>query len=561
MSYTVDRLIDVIENVRPKPRSCVKFPCGICNKSVKNNHKAIQCDSCDLWIHIGCNDILGTEYERLKTDDDPWYCLLCVLKYNLDNVPFTRCDNSELSNINISNSMRFLESLPNVEIVNDASQFSNVTSNEASIEIPSKSCSKYYSIKDFKILNISKSFNIFHSNINGLESKLDNLYEFLSGTSNKIDILTFTEISEKEAIGFISNVEIDGYQKFHTPSKSSKGGTAIHVNKYFDSMERSDLNINSLEYESSWIEIKNTRSKNIVIASIYRHPHNNFNEFFQYLESCLSQVTKENKELYICGDFNFDLLKIDTDHYTQHFFNLLCSYGFLPHILQPTRVTDNTASVIDNIFSNNIQDNIICGNILLTLSEHFSQFLFVERENVDLKEINIYLRDYSTFSSESFRDDVSIQNWVYSHDNIHDSFNDFYNKLEGSVNKHAPLKKLSPKEIKLKNIPWLSAEIQKLIKIRNKVFARKKRQPNNESCKRLYNLLRNRVNREIKKSKKQYYADYFAANVNNIKKTWVGIRKIVNIKKTSIKTSQLNIGGKIIVDDKDLATNFNDFFC
>ena len=34
----------------------------------------------------------------------------------------------------------------------------------------------------------------------------------------------------------------------------------------------------------------------------------------------------------------------------------------------------------------------------------------------------------------------------------------------------------------------------------------------------------------------------------------------MNIKKTSIKTLQLNIGGKIIVDDKDLATNFNEFF-
>ena len=41
--------------------------------------------------------------------------------------------------------------------------------------------------------------------------------------------------------------------------------------------------------------------------------------------------------------------------------NLLCSYGLLPHILQPTRVTDNTATVIDNIFSNNLQDNIISG--------------------------------------------------------------------------------------------------------------------------------------------------------------------------------------------------------
>ena len=77
----------------------------------------------------------------------------------------------------------------------------------------------------------------------------------------------------------------------------------------------------------------------------YRHPHNNFNGFFQYIENCLIQVVKVNKELYI---------------------------------LQPMRMTDKTATVIDNIFSNNIQDNINCGNILLTMSEHFTQFFSVK---------------------------------------------------------------------------------------------------------------------------------------------------------------------------------------
>ena len=103
MSCSIDRIIGILETNRPKPGRCVKFPYGICNKTVKNNHKAIQCDSCDPWINIGCNDILDTEYEHLKTDD-LWYCLVCVLKYNLDNEPFIRCDNSELTNINISNS-------------------------------------------------------------------------------------------------------------------------------------------------------------------------------------------------------------------------------------------------------------------------------------------------------------------------------------------------------------------------------------------------------------------------------------------------------------------------
>ena len=59
----------------------------------------------------------------------------------------------------------------------------------------------------------------------------------------------------------------------------------------------------------------------------------------------------------------------------------------------------------------------------------------------------------------------------------------------------------------------------------------KKRQPNNENHKRLYNLLRNRVTREIKKAKKQYYAEYFANNVNNAKKLGKVFEKLLTLKK------------------------------
>ena len=78
--------------------------------------------------------------------------------------------------------------------------------------------------------------------------------------------------------------------------------------------------------------------------------------------------------------------------------------------------------------------------------------------------------------------------------------------------------------------------------------------------KKNYNTLRNKVNREIHKSKKDYYSNYFQNNLNNSKKVWEGIRKIVNIKKVSAKTSQLKVGNKIIENDKELATTFNEFF-
>ena len=181
MSFSIDHIISIVDNNRPKPRSCVKFPCGICNKTVKNIIKQYNVTLAIFGFTLDANGVSYTKYEHLKTDLNPWFCLVCCLKYNLDNVPFTRCDNSELININNSNSMRFLESLPTVEIINEATKFSFMSSNDASIELPSKSCSKYYSVNDFQLLNISNNFNIFHTNINGLESKLDILNEVFQG--------------------------------------------------------------------------------------------------------------------------------------------------------------------------------------------------------------------------------------------------------------------------------------------------------------------------------------------------------------------------------------------
>ena len=65
------------------------------------------------------------------------------------------------------------------------------------------------------MLNKKSNLNMFHSNINGLASKLDNLLEFLAGSSTKLDIVTITETSEKEDIGFLINVEIEGYEIYH----------------------------------------------------------------------------------------------------------------------------------------------------------------------------------------------------------------------------------------------------------------------------------------------------------------------------------------------------------
>ena len=256
-----------------------------------------------------------------------------------------------------------------------------------------------------------------------------------------------------------------------------------------------------------------------------------------------------------------DLQQIETNNHNQQFYNMLCSYGFLPKIIQPTRVTENTSSLIDNIFSNNIIDETKSGNILLTLSEHFSQFVSVIRERLDYRNIRRFQHVYSKFHAEIFRDDVSIQTWNTNLNNANDLFSDFHHKLKGCVDRHAPIKQLTPKEVKLTNKPSITPEISKMIKIRNKTFACKKRQPNNENISRLYNLIRNRVSRELKKSKKRYYHDYFEENKMNIKNIWSGIREIMNIRNSKpYKISQLKVGGNFINNTKEICNKLNEYF-
>ena len=72
--------------------------------------------------------------------------------------------------------------------------------------------------------------------------------------------------------------------------------------------------------------------------------------------------TEKNKIIAIMGDFNCDMLKIDQDGETCDFFDLMLANGFRPLILQPTRVTLSTATLIDNIYINDIGSSSVEGH-------------------------------------------------------------------------------------------------------------------------------------------------------------------------------------------------------
>ena len=154
-----------------------------------------------------------------------------------------------------------------------------------------------------------------------------------------------------------------------------------------------------------------------------------------------------------------------------------------------------------------------------------------------------------------------IQQWRQDTDDPNLLTYDLVSKLDACAERHAPTQKLNLKEVKFALKPWITPEIQNLIRVRNRLFERKKRQPENDHVNEIYNRARNRVSRLLEKSKKQHYESYFDEMNTNMKKTWEGIRKIVNVKKsTKFSISHLNINGRIVDEPGDVANSFNNFF-
>ena len=120
---------------------------------------------------------------------------------------------------------------------------------------------------------------------------------------------------------------------------------------------------------------------------------------------------------------------------------------------------------------------------------------------------------------------------------------------------------MSSHELKSKFKPWITERIQKKIKHRNKLFSKKKSNPNDEYIKKAYNRFRNSINRDIKLSKKQYYSTFFENCKNDMSKMWKGIKTLVNAKSVlSSLTPQIISNNRTIDDPKEVCETFNNFF-
>ena len=296
---------------------------------------------------------------------------------------------------------------------------------------------------------------------------------------------------------------------------------------------------------------------------IYRHPNGNIQNFMEYLNKITDKIHRESKYCIMMGDFNLDLLKFESHQDTDNFLNTLNLFCFQPFILKPTRITDHSSTLIDNIFFNSLDHSTLSGNIVYDLTDHLPNFLIITKISGNKKNTNIFKRDFSHFDEQLLNVEVQSFDWegmISSNSDPNQMFDLFYTKLSGIIDAHIPIKKLSKRELKIKYKPWITRAIRVSIQEKNRLY-KKYLKTKSAYYHAKFKLYRNKINHLLKLSKRQYYNDYFNVNISDSRRIWKGIRRLVILKpQTLSKPTKLILNNSEICDSKSIANTFNSYF-
>ena len=173
--------------------------------------------------------------------------------------------------------------------------------------------------------------------------------------------------------------------------------------------------------------------------------------------------------------------------------------------------------------------------------------------------------DFSKFNKGNLLNDFENLDLAFLNEScldINAKFNRFLSILDESVETRAPLRRLTKGDIKFRNKPWINSKIQKMMRIRDRLLEKLKKN-NDQSLKDLYKKFRNRVSDSLRESKTSYFYNYFHKNSNSMKQLWSGIKSVINIRQSSninVISKLKDSNGNISSDPAVVANIFNKFF-
>ena len=570
--------------------SCAAFyPCKVCSKHCyydSIHQPFITCSSCESRVHMKCSKLTRSQLNKIGLKN-PYLCSTCVST----NLPFIKLSKNVLENTLLGeNSRSKTGACTNssnkccvlcVQCHTECEECTVCPNNYRVCSECTMECS-YFDINELNTTFTNKNaISLIHANLRSLRKNLSIFEQMLNRLDRKPDVICITETKLRETIMSDSDknevnlpvneldaIKLPGYEFYHTISTTNAGGAGLYVSNMCEHKIRNDLDIKiDGECEAKFVEIitANASIKNVIVGSIYRHPHDNHQEFLSDISEKIECIQKKC-HVAILGDININT-KENSDKNTQDYKNTLLSLGLRNTINLPTRITESTDTILDHILTNVNAESIVSGVVTQDVSDHLPICavlkLSAKRPHSSCK----YVRKFTTRKKDDYintvhrfiRDDNIFTN---SDASPYDKLNSLTSYIQRGSDKVFPVTKLSNKQSKIFRKPWMSSGILKSMERRDELFEKwlKTKDPLTRNA---YNKSRNRVNRIIKAAQKKYDASLIEKSQSDVKKFWKNVNALTKRKQkagSSLPTSIKINDTETINDAQSIANHMNNHF-
>lgn len=283
-------------------------------------------------------------------------------------------------------------------------------------------------------------------NVQSLKSQAINLLEIDINYYDNINFLCLTETHSRA--DDIKLKHIDGFSlsSFFSRNLYEKGGVAIY--------SRSNLNVKRIDLDHFCVEKHfeicgiswkiSATNLTTIILTCYRSPSGDINIYYDNIFNVLELLYKPDINIVLCGDFNIDssLTSRSINNFNK-LCNILRSFNLHPVVGWPTRVTKNTSTIIDHIFSNVVDTSLACV-VDNDISDHRAiLFELYSKPKCSTTQTFQFRRHFSDNSITNFCSDLLNESWaeIYNMYTIDESYQYFYDTFMFYFNKYFPLKK------------------------------------------------------------------------------------------------------------------------
>ena len=433
--------------------------------------------------------------------------------------------------------------------------------------------SAYYLASKFNQLvlnspNLKNGLSFFHLNIRSVPANMGTLSDYLTTLDFNFSVVGLTEtwLSEHNAMTY----PLPGYTSVGVYRTDRRGGGAmLLISNKIAFKRRYDLDLTTEHCECVFVELSLTdihivnHSAKTVIGCMYRPPRSDFDQFIHALQSILLTVKRERKTCYLLGDFNVHMNKIDSDPHAQQFLDLMYSHLFLPMIEKPTRITPHSSSLIDNIFSNALNDNSICGLLYTDVSDHLPIFALIEPvcATAQFDRGPVYTRRvFSERNKRKFSALLGNESWeeVLSLDETNVCYDKFSEKLSTYFESAFPISTRTSEASSTKK-PWITRELIKQIRRKNKLYMAFHKRPSLFNEIRYKSFKRN-LRYALRRAEAEYYESAIQANRNNIKKTWEILNNLMGRNTERRAIYEICVRDSKLTQTSEICEAFNEYF-